>query len=342
VGGLICAALGVACLTWAWRAGVPWFERHVLPTYCATRTAHLHAIVAARVVGVVLGAVLILVVAPRAMRARALPTASIVAAIAASLLVTEITVRWLEARAERGHEAFRLDVPRLVHDPRLGWRYAPGQLFAATDGRRGFTYAIDRDGNRAATVEHAADPSRPSIVMVGESIGFGHRVPWDETVAARLERDLGEQVVNLSVHGYDARQEWLRLREELGRLKDPRLVLFFFVPQQIGRWRMHGTLRTLDLFTDEPYHDDTELERTRAILGLAAAEARAHGAHVLFVVTNTVPGCLEATPWVLDELFVKEHLPFVYVRTDAPVMPRDDHPSAEGLRRLADAIEHAM
>jgi hypothetical protein len=243
VAGVLVALGGAALLFWAWRAGVPWFERHVFPTYCATRPAHLQVIIVARIVAAVVGCVLIFLVAPHVMRLRTLPIVSVLVAIVCALAVTEITVRWLEARANRAHAAFRQDVPRLVSDPRLGWRYAPDQQFPATDGRRGFVYAIDRDGERAAEPEHAADPARPSIVIAGESIGFGHRLPYEETVAARLERDLGLQVVNLSVHGYDARQEYLRLRDALPRFAAPRLVLFFFVPQQIGRWRTHAPLR---------------------------------------------------------------------------------------------------
>jgi hypothetical protein len=46
-------------------------------------------------------------------------------------------------------------------------------------------------------------------------------------------------------------------------------------------------------------------------------------------------------PWVIDELFVKERLPFVYVRTDDPVMINDNHPGADGARRIAEAIEQS-
>jgi hypothetical protein len=68
-----------------------------------------------------------------------------------------------------------------------------------------------------------------------------------------------------------------------------------------------------------PYRGDEPLRVTAAILRATAEAARARGAFPLFVVTNYGASCLRdehGEAWVVDELFVRQALPFVRVDLD--------------------------
>lgn len=355
----------IALVGLAWHADAPWFERHVLVGYCATSRVGLALSPAARASAVVAALLLGLVVRPRlgrwAARASARDLAGVGFAIIAALAMSELILR----RIPFGERTplVRADMPRAVADPRLGWRFVPSQTAAVSIRGRTVEYAIDADGDRAATAAERIDPERPTIIIAGESIAFGESLPWPETLAAHLAADLGVQIVDVGVPTYGSDQAYLRVVDALERVRRPVAVITTFIPQVIRRngqtTRPHLALRdgalSLEpptrrlelarLWRDEPYHDGTAVELTRAVLQETVRVAQAHGASPLFVVTNYGPPCLSGgDAWILRTLFDDGAIPSVRVElgADDVVGAPDFHPNARGARRLAEAVEAAL
>jgi hypothetical protein len=233
-------------------------------------------------------------------------------------------------------------------------------------GDRAVSYAIDEDGDRAASSGERPDPARPSILFAGESIAFGYGLPWEETFPYLVARDLAVQAVNLAVVGYGSDQAHQRVLDALPRFARPLAVVTLFVPSQMMRnvdpWRPRlglgpgGALvpvpassgpRLSRLLAELPFHGDEALEVTRAVVRATAEAARARGAFPLFVVTNYGSACLpgEGEPWIVDELFVRQGLAFVRVDLDREdLLPEamEKHPGPRGARKIARAIELAL
>jgi hypothetical protein len=238
------------------------------------------------------------------------------------------------------------------------------------------TYAINGEGNRAASASDVSDPSRPTLLIIGESIGFGHALAWEDTFGSMLEHDLGLQVVNLSVSGFGTTQQYQRLIEALPRFLHPVAVIIMFVPHQIARdslvdrphmaldhdgvlaLRQSTTrLKLTQLVDDEPYHGDGPLALTRAVLHATVGAVRARGARPLIVITNFGPSCQPdkgGRPWIVQQLFDRERLPYVFEQygpseTASPTWNRPGpalwaelHPGRQANRRIADAVEEAL
>ena len=66
---VLCAAVGLALLVWAWRADQSWFEVHTMGYFsCMTSPGEIRNAVIKRWLGVVAGLVVLFVVRPRAGR----------------------------------------------------------------------------------------------------------------------------------------------------------------------------------------------------------------------------------------------------------------------------------
>ncbi len=376
--GLLVLSLGALLVAWALSADEHWAEQHVLPFYCATHPAEGVLTPALRWLAGALGVVLAVKIAPAAarwagrasLRAWAGSLAGIAIAVAASLGVTELYMRRLHQRI--GFD----DPPPLAGDragsmasldPRLGWSYVPRRTTWVRMGDRPVAYAIDAEGDRAPSAEHLTDPARPTVLFTGESVAFGYGLPYEETVPFLVGRDLHVQAVNLAVVGYGNDQAYLRVLDALPRYRHPLAVVTFFLTRQIRRnvdpWRPRLALgpggaldlvapaagpRIVRLLQELPFHGDEALRVTAAILRATAEAARARGAYPLFVVTNYGLPCLHADggePWVVDQLLVRQQLPFVRVdlgpEDRLPVLA-EKHPGLPGSRKIADAVERAL
>jgi hypothetical protein len=287
----------------------------------------------------------------------------------AALGVGEVVARWQHRRLMLGGpSSATARVGAMTRpDARLGWSYVPGRTTWTRVGGRSVAYAVDVDGDRAATSAAHVDPARPTVLFAGESIAFGYGLPYEETFVHRVEEDLGVQAVNLAVVGYGNDQAYLRLLEVLPRFVRPLAVVSVFVPDQIARnvdrWRARlglaadgalvpvpasGGPRLLKLLDALPWHDDEPVRVTRAILRATAEAARARGAAPLFVVTNYGSACVGddgGEAWIVEELFVRQALPFVRVDLEPDdLLPGllERHPSARGAGKIAAAVEHAL
>ena len=368
---------GAALVAWSVAADARWAERHVLADYCSTVRATWVAARAIPWLAAALGVAAIWRIAPalarRAERLRARARApgllGIAAAVAAALGVGEAVARWQHDRLMLGGRPSGPagEAAMTRPDPRLGWSYHPGRTTWTSVGGHPVAYAVDAEGDRAATSDHQADPARPTVLFAGESIAFGYGLPYGETFARRVEEDLGVQAVNLAVVGYGSDQAHLRVLDALARFTHPLAVVSLFVPDQIARnvdrWRPRlalspdgalvpvppsGGPRLLKLLDRLPWHGDEPLRVTRAILRATAEAARARGAMPLFVVTNYGPPCLRdegGEAWVVDELFVRQALPFVRVDLEPEdLLPGllERHPGPRGARKIAVAVERAL
>ena len=368
---------GAALVAWAFAADARWAERHVLGAYCATSRGEWVLARAAPWLAAALGLVAIWKLAPSAARLagrfsarrHAGPLARIALAVLAALGVGELAARALHERLMLGVRIAPLEAgaPMTRVDPRLGWAYVPARTTWVESGDRQVAYAIDADGDRAAASGDRPDPGRPTVLFAGESIAFGYGLPYDETFPRLVGRDLGVQAVNLAVVGYGSDQAHLRVLDALPRFSRPLAVVSLFVPGQIARnvdpWRTRlgrgpdGALVAVPasrgpnvarLLRQLPYRGDEPLRVTAAILRATAEAARARGAYPLFVVTNYGPACVREDgeeAWVVEELFVRQALPFVRVDLDPEdLLPGllERHPSARGTRKIAAAVERAL
>src|SRR4051812_19941101 len=174
------ASCGVALLLAAVRFDAAWFERHsVLTCFWLAPSAWLHPL--ARALLATAG-VCALLVAPVAARPAAVaPVARIAAAVVLALVVSEGALRLLDGKTAFWRAAkieFRIGKP----DPRFGWVLLPRRsTVLQVAGFRAIQYTVDAWGDRADGAEHVPDPSRPTIVLAGESVAAGHGLEYADT-----------------------------------------------------------------------------------------------------------------------------------------------------------------
>jgi len=368
---------GLALVGWALVGWDPhWAERHVLASYCATGAPVRVMARALRWGAAALGAFALAVLAPAAarrverasLRGMAGPLAGIALAVAASLSVSELVMRRLHDRLALGARPAPADAhaPMTRVDPRLGWSYFPGRTTWVEMGGRRFSYAIDSAGDRVASISDRPDPARSTVLFAGESIVFGYGLPYEETFPFLVGRDLPVEAVNLGVIGYGTDQAHLRVLDALERHR-PLAVVTLFIPSQLRRnvdvWRPRLALgpggelelvppssgpRIAKLLQVLPYHDDEALRVTAATLRATSEAARAHGALPLFVVTNYGAACLRddgEEPWIVEELFRRQGLPFVRVDLEPEDLLAglfERHPSLRGTTKIAAAVVRAL
>ncbi len=166
--------------------------------------------------------------------------------------------------ALRGFDRRYLDRARGpdVYSSRLGWRLRPGYQGPVHD----VWTTINASGYRGR--EHAGPPApgRTRVVMLGDSITFGHRLADEQTFPAVLEaRSPLLEVVNLGVEGYGTDQELLVLLDEGLRLS-PHVVVLNFCPNDV-----------LNNALDKDHQDG---RTPKPYFTLEAGELRLHDAHV--------------------------------------------------------------
>ena len=362
---LSAAVLGVAGVV----LDQDYYQRHVSVSRCFT--GPLDHVLAAILRGALLTACAILFASvPRlARRASRVPPRVALAAMArvgmailAALLLAETVLR-LNKFGES--PPIGGPGPLVVNDGRYGWRFMPSQTAHVTQSGREIEYAIDARGNRAANESSAIDPSRPTLLVTGESIGFGFGLAWEDTFASRVGEALGLQVENLSVPRYGNDQGWLRLSDELARLEHPVVIVTVFIDKQlrrdVSRERPHlsfqgdtfalvpaaGFLdpRLAIFWTDEPFHGDTGVGIARRIFQETTIAARARGAMALFLVTNYGPRCdCSGEPWYVQELFDSDRSRHVdvWIPPEEWQAPDDFHPDPRGAKRIADQLIAAV
>jgi hypothetical protein len=370
-----CAALaaGFAALLAALLCDGAWFTRHVrVPALYLPPPWFLLPLLRGALAA--LGA-LAIAVSGRVARLATRPPdlARAVVAVALALCAGELILR----QGERGTTSWRarkLELRMGRPDARLGWVLVPNRTVSlSTSGAPSVSYAIDAWGDRGPSASAAPDPSLPSLLIAGESVGVGHGLPFEDTFAARLAARLRLQLVNVSAGGYGTDQSLLRLEEALARLQRPVACVMVFLPIQLQRnvqdyrprLAVRGgrlvpvpaaagffrRLRLRDLWVNElPVLGDSTLREaldvTAATLREGAGRCGERGAKFVVLVVSVGPERpFDAHPEseVLRELLVDQRLPFVLADVGVEeLVPYDGHPGAAASRRIAEALQRAL
>ncbi len=369
----LCAAFGAALLVAARALDGPWLERHVLlPWYYPWAPSWVSG---TRIGAAIWGVTLLALAWPLG---RAVARSSLAGwlrlslAVVLGLATSEVVLR-LNEHGISYWRSLKLEFRFGREDPRLGWVLLPSRTTLLGPEERRTSYAVDAWGDRAASDAGAPDPELPSLVVSGESIAVGHGVPYEQTFAAHMGRDLGLQVVNVACGGYGSDQVYLRLDDALARLKRPSAVVTTFVPVMLSRnvqdYRARLALRDgalesvppargflagfrlRDLWVNElPYMSEADLRDsmslTAAILRDTARAARAHGAEPLFAIVSIGPDRAlddHAEAFIVRSLFVEQRLPFALIDVQpAELIAGDGHPGPEAHQRIARVLEGAL
>jgi hypothetical protein len=350
---------GTAFLSSAFIANQRFLDRHFLPSFLFPRHWFVVVETFGRLALVILGALLLLVVRPRAARFAARTPARllhIVVAVALAVGASEMALHymhlgpaeWLSPDQE----------PRRIPDPRLGWIWAPAHTGHKTIGGRIIDYAIDPSGYRVNRVDEPVDREQPTILFTGESVMFGEGLAWQESVPAQVGTMLGVQTANLAVHGYGNDQAFLRLQTELPHFRRPVAVVSLVMTTLFGRnldqdrphlspglvWlpAQHSSRLASLAKPFVPYRADSTIERgvevTREVFRATSELARARGAPPILVVLQF--GREEAPEEALRRRIVDgTGLPYVFVEVDpAWRLPWDRHPDPRAAHAIAAAI----
>ena len=114
-------------------------------------------------------------------------------------------------------------VLRISEDPAIGYELTPG----ASGVLWGVEATVNSHGFRDREYEVPKPPGTYRILVLGDSVTFGHRMPLETTYTKRLESmvaDRNIEVLNFGVGGYDTLREAATL-ERHGARFEPDLVL---------------------------------------------------------------------------------------------------------------------
>jgi hypothetical protein len=366
----IVVVLGLAALVWAWHADLSYCQRHLMVwfhTFDPYRQARGWMW---RGAGVVVGALLLLFVRPRAGRwaSRQSPGESVAAcaraglAVVLALVASEVGMRILHLPRPSSRWTVQLAIGE--PDDRYGWVFKASKSSLLHYVGRDVEYAIDAEHNRAPAVDSMIDRSKPTILFVGESLTAGHGLPWDETYPAIVGRELGVQVANIGVHGYGFDQAYLRLHDMLPTFEHPVAIVSIYLPFMIDRLEedthrhlhfvddepvldpLHGFWQDLRLArawrATQPYRSDAPYELAATIVRETDRLATQRGIKAFFLAPNQGWGRPRPDQAVLDELFTRQGLRLIDADFGFVMMPNDVHPDTASTRRLAETVVAAL
>ena len=363
VGETLAALVGLGLLVGASLLRREWLERR----FALERPA---VFVAERAILVVAGLALFLVARPRIGRwvervgAGAALGACLRLGLAPVLAVvsSEAALRILKLprRYEMGVTSDRLG----ERSDRYGWLFKASRSFVIETAGRPIHYDFDADHDRARSANDRPDPSRPTILFVGESITSGHGLEWAESFPAIVGEALGVQVVNLGVEGYASDQAFLRLVDALPRFERPVAIVTTFLPLMVGRLQrvdhprltfvgeeirlgspgfVQGLRLTQVLRESLGFQAEWAIATTGDIFLRTEALARSQGARAIFVTPYLEAEWPRRDGYLIDELLVRRGLTVVNPRFGFErISPDDNHPNAASTRRLAAAVVEAL
>jgi hypothetical protein len=226
----------------------------------------------------------------------------------------------------------RLADPRYLDRERGSIVYSEAYGWALRPGYRGFLHdvwtTVDSRGHRGREHPLGRVPGRERLVVLGDSIAFGSRVPDEETFCAVLEsRARGFDVVNLAVEGYGTDQEVLRLEKE-GLAYRPDVVVLAFALAN-------------DVFNNASGCNDPRGGMPKPWFTLEGGTLVPHDDHLRLSPLRRVAQWLQDDSHVYNRLFAAPPLT-APPAGDRPPQVRLDRPSARrvtlSLLRRADAV----
>lgn len=115
--------------------------------------------------------------------------------------------------------------------------YYNGYRWSHRGDARGFRNAVDRP--------------RADVLLLGDSMVYGHGLELPDTVASQLERNLGRPVANLGVQGASSHQEYQILKRWVGEMR-PRYVFVFFLYNDVEDLTAYLTDEEMMRFVSAP------------------------------------------------------------------------------------------
>jgi hypothetical protein len=371
--GSVVVAMGVMLVLAAIAADPQWFDEHWLTSYCSCSSVTPTLEATFRWLAAGSGVALVTLARPRLTlwvsrigpRKLLRKCAAILLAVALSLVVSDAVLRLRHKERKPAEDPV---LPPMTIDSRGNFVPLASHTKDVNLGKRLVRYAIDADGNRAASSDHIADPNAPTILFTGESVGIGWGVAYEQSFPALVGAALGLQAVNVSVAGFANDQAYLRAQTALANLSHPLAVVTVALAEQLERnvrpTREHLVLSlngrldlqpaSTSLWATSPlrklvgYHSPESIPLTRAILQATAELARSRGAIPVFLWTNYGRPCDlsdRGTSPLEDVLF--SGLGVAHVRVDiAPDQTiqgaADAHPDEKGHQALARAVLDAL
>jgi hypothetical protein len=372
---LVVAVVAILLVT-AFRIGPEWISRHVTllngPPLGdeAWRVGLRGLLLLAALVLLRLRPALVSLASKMSLGGLAPSTVPVVLAVAASAVTVEAFLHWMPPRIVKGLAVYPYGAPH----PRYGWTGQPSSTTTVRVSGRDIVVAFNREGVRVQKQDDEPDPTLPTILFTGESIGLGFGLQYPESYPALVAARRGVQCVNLAGAAYGSDQAYLRLMDAMPRFERLVATVTVFIPLQLGRNLYDdrprlvlgptGELALVPAATDFlsrlgirkllwkglPYLGDRAIDQTlsltSAILRETSIRTRARGATPVFVIPSHGPKRPldeHAEAWIVRALFVKQGLPFILV--DIPADERlsgDFHPGPRGDETIAAAILAAL
>ncbi len=138
-----------------------------------------------------------------------------------ALLIAEVLLRQFHPQYDGHNDLFE-------PDPRLGWRFVPGQSTSVAWAREASHYvAINESGFRDAGFTRNAGKT---ILCFGDSFVSNLAVQDEEVFTRLMEQDLTDtRVLNLGVNGYGQTQEALLMQEQLDRFEADLAIVVIYL-----------------------------------------------------------------------------------------------------------------
>ena len=365
----IVAEVAVACvaaplLGFAVLANHGLLDWHVLPDILIPRSIHATWLDTERIIALAAALLLIFLVRPRVGRwaERSSPGDIAVAlaggaiALVLALGLSEAAMRWVFWREDRSWATDKEPLRR--SHPVMGWENIPNRVGQEDFKGRRISYVFDRAGNRVADPMKPVDYARPTILYLGESIMFGTKLNWAETVPGQVQGMTGIQSANLAINAFATDQIHLHLVRELPGFRQPVAIVMIFAPTMLDRnlrdnkphlddalhwqparneWRLQHLARVVFPFRRRSTIEHV-LVTTRTVLMATAATARARNVPILLLIPTFMPE--EPNERLFRDTILRgTNIPYVVVPLDPDwrLWP-DFHPDARADHAMALAV----
>lgn len=111
-------------------------------------------------------------------------------------------------------------------------------------------YRWDHRGD-ARGFRNAVDRQQADVLLLGDSMVYGHGLELADTIGQRLENELGRPVANLGVQGASSHQEYQILKRWIGEMR-PHYVFLFFLYNDVEDLTAYLTDEEMMRFVSAP------------------------------------------------------------------------------------------
>ena len=150
------------------------------------------------------------------------------------LLDAEIFLRTINYPWHACQEIYTVSEAKFAQfDDELGWSYIPHRT---TVGDYGEKYIINHEGYRAASQDYKTDFTKPIILIIGDSMLFGHGLNFEDTFGYKLKKALNGkfEVLNFAVQAYGTDQVYIMLKRVFPKYR-PQVIIMNTYAEQVSR-----------------------------------------------------------------------------------------------------------